>query len=180
MLSSDLCVEGSSRRVSHSLGPSASLLIGPSYRLTPAPTPCGSRFREGERHRSEQRSSAKFPRPQCVQPPPLFLPPSFSPASYHLCGRGVRTREGWFTPCLSACVPIGMEPATGGGRSVPRLTLRISHEGERAADARIRRQPDRDPPHWLNPLGFFILSFHLPTHHRGISANTPQPRYSRV
>ncbi len=28
--------------------------------------------------------------------------------------------------------------------------------------------------------GFFILSFHLPTHHRGISANTPQPRYSRV
>src|SRR5512146_97910 len=29
-------------------------------------------------------------------------------------------------------------------------------------------------------LGFFILSFHLPAHHRGISANTPQPRYSRV
>ena len=31
-------------------------------------------------------------------------------------------------------------------------TLRMSHEGERATDARMRRQPDRAPPHWLNPL----------------------------
>jgi len=34
--------------------------------------------------------------------------------------------------------------------------------------------------HSFGMLGFFILPFHLPTHHCGISANTPQPRYSRV
>ena len=32
------------------------------------------------------------------------------------------------------------------------LTLRMSHEGERATGDRIEDQPERAPPHWLNPL----------------------------
>jgi len=32
------------------------------------------------------------------------------------------------------------------------VTLRMSHEGERPADARIQDQPERAPPHWLNPF----------------------------
>ena len=33
----------------------------------------------------------------------------------------------------------------------------MSHEGERATDARIQDQPERAPPHWLNPfVGLFF------------------------
>ena len=32
------------------------------------------------------------------------------------------------------------------------ITTRTSHEGERATVSRIQDQPDRAPPHWLNPL----------------------------
>ena len=34
--------------------------------------------------------------------------------------------------------------------------MRMSHEGERTTDSRIQDQPDRAPPHWLNPLGWAI------------------------
>ncbi len=37
-------------------------------------------------------------------------------------------------------------------RRVSFLTMRLSHEEERATDARIQDQPDRAPPHWLQPL----------------------------
>ena len=37
-------------------------------------------------------------------------------------------------------------------------TLRMSHEGERATDARMQDEPDRALPHWLNPLGSVIQS----------------------
>jgi hypothetical protein len=37
-------------------------------------------------------------------------------------------------------------------RTFRSLTLRMSHEGERARGARTRNQPERAPPHWLNPL----------------------------
>jgi hypothetical protein len=35
----------------------------------------------------------------------------------------------------------------------------MSHEGERPTDARIQDQPERAPPHWLNPLGWAADSF---------------------
>jgi hypothetical protein len=33
------------------------------------------------------------------------------------------------------------------------ITLRMSHEGERATGHGIQDEPDRAPPHWLNPFG---------------------------
>jgi hypothetical protein len=35
--------------------------------------------------------------------------------------------------------------------------MRMSHEAERAADARIHDEPDRAPSHWLNPLSLGVM-----------------------
>ena len=40
-------------------------------------------------------------------------------------------------------------------------TMRMSHEGERARDARIQCQSERASPHWLNPLGWARESYWL-------------------
>jgi hypothetical protein len=48
-------------------------------------------------------------------------------------------------------------------------TMRMSHEGERATADRIQDQPDRAPPHWLNPL---VGRIHMIPEPR-IEPNTP-------
>src|ERR1039458_8190354 len=43
------------------------------------------------------------------------------------------------------------------------ITLRMSHEGERAPGVRVMDEPDRAPPHWLNPLvGRFMAVPRIP------------------
>ena len=53
-----------------------------------------------------------------------------------------------FICCAPICCACSTRPRRHG------LTLRMSHEGERSTDARTQDQPERAPPHWLNPLGW--------------------------